>query len=39
MIRKDNLSIVDLKNYNTQGKEAHYVQMNQIIGAVTQGKK
>ena len=39
IIRGDNLPIVDLKNYNTEGKEAHYVQINQIIGAVTEGKK
>ena len=39
IIRGDNLPIVDLKNYNTEGKEAHYVQVNQIIGAVTEGKK
>ena len=30
---------VDLKNYNTEGKEAHYVQINQIIGVVIEGKK
>ena len=35
IIRGDNLPIVDLKNYNTEGKEAHYVQINQIIGVVT----
>ena len=39
IIRRDNLPIVDLKNYNTEGKEAHYVQINQIIGVVTEGKK
>ena len=39
VIRGDNLAIVDLKNYNTDGKEAHYVQINQIIGAITEGKK
>ena len=39
IIRGDNLPIVDLKNYNTEGKEAHYVQINQIIGVVTEGKK
>ena len=39
ILRGDNLPIVDLKNYNTEGKEAHYVQINQIIGAVTEGKK
>ena len=39
ILRGNNLPIVDLKNYNTEGKEAHYVQINQIIGAVTEGKK
>ena len=39
IIRGDNLPIVDLKNYNTEWKEAHYVQINQIFGAVTEGKK
>ena len=39
IIRGDILPIVDLKNYNTEGKEAHYVQINQIIGAVTEEKK
>ena len=39
VIRGDNLPIVDLKNYNTEGKEAHYLQINQIIGAITEGKK
>ena len=39
IIRGDNLPIVDLKNYNTEGKEAHYKQINQIIGVVTERKK
>ena len=39
ILRGDNLPIVDLKNYNTEWKEAHYVQINQIFGAVTEGKK
>ena len=39
IIRGDNLPMVDLKNYNTEGKEAHYVQINQIIGVVTEGKQ
>ena len=38
-IRGDKLPIVNLKNYKTEGKEAHYVQINQTIGAVTEGKK
>ena len=39
IIRGDNLPIVDLMNYNTEGREANYVQINQIIGAVTEEKK
>ena len=39
IIRGDNLPNVDLKNYNTEGKEAHYVQINQVIGTITEGKK
>ena len=39
IIRGDNLPMVDLKNYNTEVKEAHYVQINQMIGTVTEGKK
>ena len=39
IIRGDNLLIVDLKNYNTDCKEAHDVQINQIIGTFTEGKK
>ena len=39
IIRGDNLPIVDLRSDNTDGKEAHYVQINQIVGAVTERKK
>ena len=39
IIRRDKLPIVDLKNCNTGGKEAHYVQNNNKIGAFSQGKK
>ena len=39
IIRVDYLPIVNLKNYNTEGQEAQYVQFIQIIGAVTEGKK
>ena len=39
ILRGDNLPIVDLKNYNTEGQEAHYVQINQIIGLGTEGMK
>ena len=35
----NSLPIVDLKNYNTEGKGAHNVQFNQIIRVVTEGKK
>ena len=31
IIRGDNLPMIDLKNYNTEGKAAHYVQINQVI--------
>ena len=27
-----------MKNYNTEGKEAQYVQVNQILGTVTEGR-
>ena len=33
------MPIVDLKDYNTEGNEAHYVQINQLIGVFTKGKK
>ena len=39
IIRGDKLPVVYLKNYNTEGKEKYYVQINQIIGTVTEGKK
>ena len=39
LFRGDNLPIVDLNNFNTEGKEAHYVQINHKIGTVTEGKK
>ena len=39
IIRGNSLPIVDLRNYNTDGKEAHYVRINQIVEAVTEGKK
>ena len=28
-----------MKKYNTEGKEAHYVQINKTFGAVTDGEK
>ena len=35
-MRGDNLPIVELRNSNTEGKEAHYVQINQLFG-ITKG--
>ena len=35
VIRGDNFSIVDLKAYNTEGKEAQFIQINQIIEKAT----
>ena len=31
IIRRDNFSIVDLKAYNTEGREAQFIQINQVI--------
>ena len=39
LIRLFNEYFLPKRNYNTEGKEAHYVQINQIIGVVTEGKK
>ena len=38
-IRGDNLPLVDLRSCNMDGKEARYVQINQIVGAATKWKK
>ena len=35
----DNLSIVDSSNYHTDGKEAHYIQISQIVGNLTENRK
>ena len=35
VIRGDNFPIVDLKAYNTEGKEAQFIQINQVIDKVT----
>ena len=32
IMRGDNLPIVDLSNYNTEGKEAKYIQINHLWG-------
>ena len=38
-MRGDNLPIVDLTKYNTEGKEAKYIQINHIVGKLTTNKK
>ena len=38
-MRGDNLPIVDLSKYHTDGKEAHYIQINHIVGRITENKK
>ena len=39
VMRGDNLPIVDLSKYNTEGKEAKYKQINHIVGKLTTNKK
>ena len=39
ILRGDNLPIVDLSKYNTDGKEAKYIQINHIDGKLTTNKK
>ena len=39
VIRGDNFPIVDLKAFNTEGKEAQFIQINQVIGKITGNKK
>ena len=39
IMREDNLPIVDLSKYHTDGKEAHYIQINHIAGKITENKK
>ena len=39
IMRGDNLPIVDLSKYNTDGKEAKYIQINHIVGKLTSNKK
>ena len=39
IMRGDNLPIVDLGKYNTEGKELHYIQINHIVGTLTSNKK
>ena len=39
IMRGDNLQIVDLSKYHTEGKEAHFIQINHIVGRLTENKK
>ena len=39
IIRGDNLPIVDLSKYHTEGKEARCIQINHIVGRLTENKK
>ena len=39
IIRGDNFPIVDLKAYNTEGKEAQFIQINQVLEKVTGNQK
>ena len=39
VIRGDNFPIVDLKSYNTDGKEIQLIQINQVIEKITGEKK
>ena len=39
IIRDDNFPIVDLKAYNTEGKEGQFIQINQVIEKVTGNQK
>ena len=39
ILRGDNLPIVDLNKYNTDGEEAKYIQFNHIVGKLTSNKK
>ena len=38
IMRGDNLPIVDQSKYHTDGKEAHYIQINHIVGKFTENK-
>ena len=39
VIQGDNFPIVDLKAYNTKGKDAQFIQLNQVFEHVTGDKK
>ena len=38
-LRRENLPLVDLNKYNTDGKEAKYLQINHIVGNLATNKK
>ena len=38
-MRGDNPPIVDLSKYHREGKEAHYIRLNQIVERLTENKK
>ena len=38
-MRGDNLPIVNLSKYNTEGREAKYIQINNIVRNLTANKK
>ena len=39
ILRDDNLPIVDLSRYHIDGKQAHYIQIDKIVGKLTENKK
>ena len=39
LMRDDNLPIVDLSKYHTDGEEVHYIQINHIVGKLTENQK
>ena len=39
VMQGDNLPIVDLCKYHTDGKEAHYRQINHFLGKLTENKE
>ena len=39
IMRRGNLPIVDLSKSLTDGKEAHYIHINQLVGRLTENKK
>ena len=39
IMRGDNLPFVDLSKHHTDGKKAHYIQINHIVARTTENKK